>query len=447
MLGQRPLDADTAVNNFGKIISDMLRTMVQEEGEPMLETVATMRSRWVQEEQCKKSKSRPCDCAKIRNQCDRIKKTVLQMEFVLVNEHPDGISWLLLRMKHEMRGVTYNKDVENWLSGMALLHEIHTLWRWRQTSCHRSSEAAETPILKISSTYSEPSRSSCRLTPAGVGRLQECSESLRTLCEIYPRNALRGSSSPKQMIKAHDHLAKFWECARKAWNLGQMEDGSPDVSKSDMMSLMSFDMSPEHLDTIEAMRLRSDDEDYQEATRKDEKSITHFVQQPWDIRLGDDGAVRRTLPKKSNASRNDGSAEVDDRLQMMELDQALVGDIDTASPGADLMLQVAVKKETLDLMAQLFPVEVPDTGTVRWTQFVQALADAGMTATQSAGSAVTFKVLDQSITFHKPHPEPEIDAIKLRIFGKRLSKKYGWKNETFVLRQKASAEVQDDGLE
>jgi hypothetical protein len=101
VLGQRPLDADTAVNNFGKIISDMLRTMVQEEGEPMLETVATMRSRWVQEEQCKKSKSRPCDCAKIRNQCDRIKKTVLQMEFVLVNEHPDGISWLLLRMKHE----------------------------------------------------------------------------------------------------------------------------------------------------------------------------------------------------------------------------------------------------------------------------------------------------------------------------------------------------------
>ena len=130
----------------------------------------------------------------------------------------------------------------------------------------------------------------------------------------------------------------------------------------------------------------------------------------------------------------------------MELDQ-VVDDVDTASLGADLMSQVAVKKETLDLMAQLFPVEVPDTGTVRWTQFVQALADAGMTATQSAGSAVTFKVLDQSITFHKPHPEPEIDAIKLRIFGKRLSKKYGWKNETFVLRQKASAEVQDDALE
>lgn len=94
--------------------------------------------------------------------------------------------------------------------------------------------------------------------------------------------------------------------------------------------------------------------------------------------------------------------------------------------------------------SQMFPVEAHDTGTVHWTQFVQALADAGMTATQSSGSAVTFRVLDQSITLHKPHPEPEIEAIKLRSFGKRLSKKYGWKNETFVLRQKVTAEVQED---
>jgi hypothetical protein len=97
-------------------------------------------------------------------------------------------------------------------------------------------------------------------------------------------------------------------------------------------------------------------------------------------------------------------------------------------------------------MAQLFPIGAPDTGTVRWTQFVQALADAGMTATQSAGSAVTFKALGQSITFHKPHPEPDIDAIKLYGFAKLLSKKYGWKNETFVLRQKVAAEVQEDAL-
>jgi hypothetical protein len=127
----------------------------------------------------------------------------------------------------------------------------------------------------------------------------------------------------------------------------------------------------------------------------------------------------------------------------MELGQALVNDVDTA----DLKSQVEVTKETLDVIAQLFPVEARDTGMVRWAHFVHALADAGMAATQSAGSAVTFKVLDQSISFHKPHPEPEIDAIKARSFGKRLSKKYGWKNETFVLRKKVPAEVQGDALE
>jgi hypothetical protein len=60
--------------------------------------------------------------------------------------------------------------------------------------------------------------------------------------------------------------------------------------------------------------------------RKDEKN---FVQQSRDICSGDDGAVRRNLPKKSNASRND--APVEDRLQMMKLGQALVNAVDTAS--------------------------------------------------------------------------------------------------------------------
>jgi hypothetical protein len=222
-------DADTAVGSFGVVISDMLRALVQEEGIPMLETIKIMRSRWVQEEECKKMMPHGhslglCGCAQVHDQCDRIKDTVRKMGLVLAGQCPDGISWLLLKMRHELRDVTYNKDVENWLSGMALLDEIHTLWRWRQTSGHRGSEAGKIPIPEISSTYSKLSRASCRQTPADVGRLRECSDLLRTFCEILPKNALRGSSSPKQMIKAHDHLTKFWECARKAWNIGQMED-------------------------------------------------------------------------------------------------------------------------------------------------------------------------------------------------------------------------------
>jgi hypothetical protein len=39
-----------------------------------------------------------------------------------------------------------------------------------------------------------------------------------------------------------------------------------------------------------------------------------------------------------------------------------------------------------------------------------------------------------SVKFHMPHPEPLVDAIKLRGFGKRLHKWFGWTNETFILR-------------
>jgi len=317
-------DADTAVKSFGRVISHMLKTLVQEEGTPMLETVAIMRSRWLQEEGCEKYV--PLG----HEQCDRINRTVMKTGFTLENEYPDGISWFLLEMRHEMRDITYNKDVENWLSGMALLDEIHTLWRWRQISCHRGLDVAEPPILEVSRAYLKVPRSSYRLTAADVGRLQECSESLWTFCKIFPKNALRGSSSPKQMIKAHDHLSKFWEYARKAWDL-QVEDGNSGVSKSDVLSLMSFDVSPDYLDKIEAMRLQCEDGDCHDMTHKNEKSITHFVQQPWDMCSGDDGAVRRNLPKKSNASRNDTLVRDEDKLQMTELGQALVDDGDAAS--------------------------------------------------------------------------------------------------------------------
>lgn len=142
-------DAETAARNFGVIISDMLMALV-DEAMNMLETVLIMRSHWAQEEKCLKSFGRGhfsghCMCNK-HDRCDLIKAKGMKLEGALVREYPDGIAWLLLKLRDDMQGVAYNKDVENWLSGMALLDEIHTLWRWRQISCHRDEEAArETP--------------------------------------------------------------------------------------------------------------------------------------------------------------------------------------------------------------------------------------------------------------------------------------------------------------
>jgi hypothetical protein len=99
-------------------------------------------------------------------------------------------------------------------------------------------------------------------------------------------------------------------------------------------------------------------------------------------------------------------------------------------------------------MAKAFSIQADGTKSVPWVDFVRALTDIGMTATQGQGSAVVFSnELGGIISFHKPHPKPVIQAIKLRGFGKRLHKWFGWGIESFVLRPKVGADAQEDELE
>jgi hypothetical protein len=84
-----------------------------------------------------------------------------------------------------------------------------------------------------------------------------------------------------------------------------------------------------------------------------------------------------------------------------------------------------------------------ESASVRWIQLVQALTDAGMTATQNPGSGVKFTIGQdkRNIVIDKPHPEAVVDAVMLRrSVGGRLKKKFGWDAETFVLRKKGEEE-------
>lgn len=110
--------------------------------------------------------------------------------------------------------------------------------------------------------------------------------------------------------------------------------------------------------------------------------------------------------------------------------------------------QIPVLRESLLLFAHMLPTpsssDVAATATatkeVRWPQLVKAMADAGFSATQSAGSAVTFeKDNTASIFFHRPHPDPKISPTILRVMGKRLRRRFGWGVETFVEREKGAA--------
>jgi hypothetical protein len=65
-------------------------------------------------------------------------------------------------------------------------------------------------------------------------------------------------------------------------------------------------------------------------------------------------------------------------------------------------------------MAKAFSIQADGTKGVPWIEFARALMVIGMNAAQGLGSAVVFNNHLGSISFHKPHPMPLVNAIKLR---------------------------------
>ena len=134
----------------------------------------------------------------------------------------------------------------------------------------------------------------------------------------------------------------------------------------------------------------------------------------------------------------------DEELEMLRvgLDELHVADAEEEEePTNTNKPQIAVKKDNLDVFSKMF--RSAESASVRWIQLVQALTDAGMTATQNPGSGVKFTIGQdkRNIVIDKPHPEAVVDAVMLRrSVGGRLKKKFGWDAETFVLRKKGEEE-------
>lgn len=100
---------------------------------------------------------------------------------------------------------------------------------------------------------------------------------------------------------------------------------------------------------------------------------------------------------------------------------------------------ICVDKKSLQVFANMFAIFGAPKGQTKWEDFVKAMMEAGMSATHNGGSAVTFENSMQKIVIHRPHPDTSINPVRLRSIGKRLSKWFGWKEGTFVEREKGGA--------
>ncbi|KAF8070672.1 hypothetical protein FPV67DRAFT_1488307 [Lyophyllum atratum] len=103
-----------------------------------------------------------------------------------------------------------------------------------------------------------------------------------------------------------------------------------------------------------------------------------------------------------------------------------------------------LSKKSKGLMHQLLNTaddEMKGSAPMKWENFLRLMREMGFEYDPStAGSSVRFDPPDKRdgpITFHKPHPDPTLQPIRLKDYAKRLKKHYGWNEEDFLRQTEA----------
>ncbi|KAK3629811.1 hypothetical protein LTR56_017824 [Elasticomyces elasticus] len=106
---------------------------------------------------------------------------------------------------------------------------------------------------------------------------------------------------------------------------------------------------------------------------------------------------------------------------------------------------ISVRSQSLELFERMFTASVAESSDINWEQLVAAMVDAGCAATPNGGSAVTFRQCSGEksvIGFHRPH-DSKVNPVMLKAMGRRLSKRFDWDAETFVMREKEDGKEGD----
>lgn len=113
----------------------------------------------------------------------------------------------------------------------------------------------------------------------------------------------------------------------------------------------------------------------------------------------------------------------------------------------NLEIQVTVNKRAFAVFKGMYPGDDLEARRqcVQWNAFVTSLSVPGVEFVVSGGGGSEYSFEPSatsrwaglgSIVFHRPHPEGEIDPIRLASWGKRISKWFGWCEDTFIMKKR-----------
>ncbi|KAK4496972.1 hypothetical protein PRZ48_011421 [Zasmidium cellare] len=250
---------------------------------------------------------------------------------------------------------------------------------------------------------------------------------------FYEASWPRGKHDLAWLEKANNSrrkLAAFWECYRNEYRIGEGKSGM-DMKRSSM-DMIEFDIEPEFLAVLEAERRRCEAQSAADtliAAAKAEKALASLKIEDctWGTSSDDASPVRRKKTK-AKAEREERKFSTDNTAETAA--SSSPEDIDAQ------LSPIPVKQDSFVVFQKMYSHVGSETGSARWQQFVQAMVDAGFSATATGGSAVSFSIDKGSIAIHKPHPEPVIESVPLQGIGRRMKKSFGWSLERFVVWQK-----------
>lgn len=96
---------------------------------------------------------------------------------------------------------------------------------------------------------------------------------------------------------------------------------------------------------------------------------------------------------------------------------------------------MVVSRDTYDVLARLWPSPNIRTGSIRWREFLNAMAEAGFYVEPTGGSVFSFLRDGKVILTHRPHPSSKLEAITARAYGRRLQRRLHINLEHFTLKE------------
>ena len=383
---------------------------------------------------------------------DRIHQAFCDLVAAMNERHGSKLS-RFRALAEQLSAVQFDKRADDRLSTLTKMDAMHLSVEWSQTIHRRSPAAAQAhePCMESETkTQALVFRKRRAIDPSLEGTYEVLTSGqphprfgkplgplLRAICDHPWPKGHRGSTWLAKAAEAHHHSTKFWQALRSiAYQESEINRPTDERYPALLRDLFSFDVSRDHLASVEAEHKQLEDEiqrlsDIATLKRAKSSKEADGLQSTW----GTVAALDEPVEKKSTkvkTHRTTSEEELEALRVGLEENQVVDAEDEPTKP---TKVHIAVKQDSLSVFNKIFCSA--GSTSIRWIQLVQALIDAGMAASQVPGSGVKFTYGQGSVVFDKPHPEPVVNAVMLRrSVGRRLAKWFKWDLETFVLRIK-----------